>query len=305
MQIPKLELLWQYSDYWARSIPDAVAMRFNGQVITFREVAETTDRLAMALLDSGVEKGDRIVTILSSRPEYVYCYIAASKIGAVTVPLDVRYKSAELRNFIGKTEPKVIVALARTPDNDIAEILNSLKNELGRIEYIMVDRAEFGTPFQAKLSLNLNQKLASQLKAAKEQQDPQDEILLIFTGGTTGVPKGALLSHGNIVTMCRQESQLFLDNAGVDEETGRLKILAALPPSHVGGSVEIMGLGIVGGGELILHEHWNPYQVLETTAKEGLSLLAGVPPMYVGFLRTAVQFCPESRLRQTPKRVAA
>ncbi|RLA99137.1 MAG: hypothetical protein DRG37_05425, partial [Deltaproteobacteria bacterium] len=119
-----------------------------------------------------------------------------------------------------------------------------------------------------------------ELVKAKRNQDRHDGALIIFTGGTTGIPKAALLSHENIALMSYIEFEYFqkwLEPYGIE---GRIKTLAALPPSHVGGTVEFIGTGIVGGLEMILMESWSPVRVLETIQEEKISWIGGVPTMY-------------------------
>jgi acyl-CoA synthetase (AMP-forming)/AMP-acid ligase II len=104
--------------------------------------------------------------------------------------------------------------------------------------------------------------------------------LIIFTGGTTGVPKSALLNHVNTTFMSYLEYEYFNKSLSSIDISGRIKSLAALPPSHVGGTVELIGMPIVGGFEIILMNDWTPYSVLEVTAKERIPWMGGVPTMY-------------------------
>jgi len=277
-EVPRFDFLWQYVEHWSSVDPKYTAMRFGDKAVSTKELNEITDQLAKVFLSFGVKRGDRIVTILPSRPEYIYTLIAASKLSTITVPMDVRYKISDLRRFIFHVEPKVIVAISRVEDNEIAETLKVLRPELGDIKYIMVEPSDFGTPFEQVLKMKLN--LENELKAAKASQSPEDDILIIFTGGTTGVPKASLLSHKNVVSMCAIEGEVlgrYLADKGI---TGRIKNLAAFPPSHVGGTLELIGTGIVGGQEMILLDHWSPYPVLEITQQEKIPFIGGVPTMY-------------------------
>ena len=122
--------------------------------------------------------------------------------------------------------------------------------------------------------------LDDELKAAKFNQDKDDGALIIFTGGTTGVPKAALLSHENMTLMSFIEVERFLKWLSLYGMGGRIKTVAGLPPSHVGGTLEFIGTGIVGGFELILIESWSPHRILEITQKEKVPWIGGVPTMY-------------------------
>ena len=111
MELPKLKLFWNYPEYWAEKKPEFPIIRFKKKLITAKELNEKSDKLAMAFLDMGVEKGDTIVTVLPTIPEYILTFIAASKIGAITIPMDKEYKKADFKLLIPHSNPKVIVTI--------------------------------------------------------------------------------------------------------------------------------------------------------------------------------------------------
>jgi len=277
-EIPRLDFFWQYVEYWSSITPDYTAVRSGEKRLSFRELNEITDKLAKAFISFGIKKGDRIVTILPTCLEYVYTLIAASKLSAITVPMDVKYKSSDFRRFIPHAEPKVVVAISKTKEDEVAQNLKSLRPELGDIEYIIVGPSDFGMPFGKVLEMELS--LEDELNAAKASQSLDDDILVVFTGGTTGVPKASLLSHKNVISMCVAEAEVIQSDLIARGVTGKLKNLACLPPSHVGGTLEMVGVGIIAGQELILLDRWSPHFVLEVTQREKLPLIGGVPTMY-------------------------
>ncbi|WP_290623776.1 MULTISPECIES: AMP-binding protein [unclassified Archaeoglobus] len=106
-----MEFLWEYLDYWAKVDASYPALKFRGREISYGEMKDAVDRLSASLIELGVEKGDRVATILPMCPEYAYTFLACSKIGAICVPMDVRYRTAELRGFLGHAKPKVVIAI--------------------------------------------------------------------------------------------------------------------------------------------------------------------------------------------------
>lgn len=280
MALPKFDFLWNYVDHWSQENPDFPAIHFQDRTYTSREVSEITDRVARILLSMGVKKGDRVVTILPSNPEYVFTFVAANKIGAITVPMDVRYRLTDLRRFIPHVEPKVVVSVNAAGENDILASLKELSGEekFSGIDYLMVEPTDFGRSFHKLLERDYP--LETELQEAKKNQDPDEGALIIFTGGTTGVPKAALLSHVNVTMMCYLEDDFLstiLRNRGV---SGNIKTVAALPPSHVGGTVELIGTALVGKYEMNLLEKWSPLEVLQTIQDEKISFIGGVPVTY-------------------------
>ncbi len=272
------DFIWRSIEHWSRQDPEGVALRFDEQKISFRELVEQSDRLAESFLSLGVERGDRIATILPPRPEYVTTFLAANKIGAITVPLDVRFRPADLERFLSAAEPKVLVASKSVEDNPIAENLAKIAGWLGSMEIFTLEQAPVGRLFEELLQGDHT--FRQSLESAKAASSPDDGTIIIFTGGTTGVPKAALLSQRNVSTLCSLEAEVFrrcLESQGL---VGRLRVLANLPPSHVGGTLELIGAQLVAGWEVILQEHWNPYTVLEAIEREKVPLLGAVPTMY-------------------------
>ena len=105
--------------------------------------------------------------------------------------------------------------------------------------------------------------------------------MVIWTGGTTGVPKAALLSHKNVVSTIIAEAKKFVEFGGVERG---YKMIVNFPMSHVGGTIEILGTSIVSGLEMIVRETWSPYDTLKYTKEEKIPILGGVPTMFNIFL---------------------
>ncbi len=279
MEIPRLDSYWKYVDYWSTVDPDFPALREGPRTLSSEEFKKITDSMAKAFLSLGVKKGERIISILPSGIDYVLTLIAAGKIGAIIVPMDVKFRTTDLKRFISHAKPTLIIALPEVDGHDIMQDLDALGSELKGIKKVFLGHGGgHGMSLDSMLEEGLG--LDDELEQAKKDQDRHDGALIIFTGGTTGIPKAALLSHENIALMSYIEFEYFetwLEPYGI---RGRIKTLAALPPSHVGGTVEFIGTGIVGGLEMILMDTWSPSRVLETIQEEKISWIGGVPTMY-------------------------
>jgi len=285
MNIPKLEFFWQYIDYWADVDQEFPFLHYKKNIISAQELKEKTDQFAKVLLSLGVKKGDTVVTVLSTIPEFVITYLGACKIGAITIPMDKEYKKADFKLLIPHSNPKVIVTLDKWQKNRIANNLEELKEEFGPIKYIVVGKHQIGTNFQEIMSKQLS--LNDELIAAKENQDPEDCILVVWTGGTTGFPKAVELTHTNIIEMCYLEYEYLMENfknLGVVDEDQRIYHLVNMPTSHVGGTVEMLGSGIIGGLKMIMHASWSPWEALKAMQRFNLSFMGGVPTMFKIFL---------------------
>jgi acyl-CoA synthetase (AMP-forming)/AMP-acid ligase II len=276
MNPPRLGTYWQYVEHWARVDPDFPALREGDRVVTSGELLASTDRLAKALLGMGIVRGDRIVTILPSSIEYVFTLVAAGKVGAIVVPLDVKFRSADLERFLSHAQPKLIIAVPTSGDDDITEVLRSLGSAYDPTPKVLVGSHDFDQAFEDLVSSELP--LDRELEEAAWQQGPDDGALVVFTGGTTGVPKAALLSHRNMTLMSYLDVVHLM--GGTLASPAREKMAAPLPPSHVGGTVEFIGSGLVGGNEMIMMESWSPHEVLAATEREKLRWIGGVPTMF-------------------------
>ncbi len=279
MDIPKFDFLWQYVDHWASVDPNFPLIKFKWKKYNAREFKETVDQLSKAFIRLGVKRGDRVVTILPMIMEFALIYLAANSVGAICVPMDVRFRPGDYRRFISHIKPKIMILIGKARGYNIANTISELSSEFDSdIKYFIIGRDEFGTPFEELLSTTYE--LDTELEEVRKSLNPEDGALIIFTGGTTGNPKAAMLSHKNIARASYHESNYIGERIGKLGASQRFKILVNLPTSHVGGPVEIMGTGLAGGNQLILQEQWNPYAVLRTTKKENVPLIGGVPTMY-------------------------
>ena len=279
MPIPKYDFLFQYVDYWASIDPDFPTLKFKWTTLTAKEFKEKIDQVAKAFLRLGIKKGDTVVTILPMIIEYPLVYIAANSVGAICVPMDVRFRPADYRRFIPHVKPKVMILIGKARGYDIAKTMKELSSEFDpNIKYYMVGRDEFGSPLDELFTTKYN--LDKELKKRRSSLNPDEGALIVFTGGTTGVPKAAMLTHKNIARAAYWESSYLMERGESLGMKPRFKLLQNFPPSHVGGSIEIMATAIAGGNEMLMQEQWNPYGVLRAIQKSMIPLIGGVPTMY-------------------------
>jgi acyl-CoA synthetase (AMP-forming)/AMP-acid ligase II len=278
MTIPKLDYYWQYVEYWSTKDPSFPALREGERTVTSKDFWDRSIQLAKVLLSFGVKKEDRIVTILPTSIEFTLVLVASEMVGAILVPMDLKFRIADLERFLSHAKPRLIVGLTHVKDFNIAEALSSLGEEFKDIKKITVGAKTFGASFEDLFVMKPDNN--DELDKRKSTLSPEDGALIVFSGGTTGVPKAALLNHTNQVFMSYLDIVYLNKHVAAEGVTQRFKTIASLPPSHVGGTVEFIGAGIVGGLEMILIDPWNPYTILELTEKERVPWIGGVPTMY-------------------------
>ena len=235
--------------------PEHVAIVFHGRTMTYRELDHRSTRLALALLARGLEPGARVASITENHPEHVVLLFACAKAGLILAPLNWRLAHDELQLQVELFDPSLIVVSATqwprvTANPAIASHvtmhLESLNDEL--------------------VTLGTTGDLPS--------VDEQDGLLLIATSGTTGTPKGALLTHANC----------YWTNRSLDAAvpmTGDDVVLQVLPQYHVGGWNVQPLLAWWRGATVVLESSFDAPHVLEVIQHHGVTTMMGVPTTYL------------------------
>lgn len=244
--------------------PEKTAIIFKDYDITFRELDSLSNSLANALIDFGVEKGDRVALYLKNGVEYVISFAAASKIGAIITPMNPSYKEREVEYQLNDSEAKAVIL-----QEFLYPILESIKDHIPSLKHIILVGKE-------KLS---NTYLFEQLIRGYPAQRPreiafhleEDIAVLPYSSGTTGLPKGVMLTHKNVVTNLTQFS-----SAGQITEKDVLIIF--LPFYHIYGTM-LMGVSFYTGATQIIMEGFDVQKSLEAAEKYRISLYYAVPPV--------------------------
>ncbi len=231
----------------ARTTPSRVAIDCLGAETTYAELDERSDRVAAGLLEAGLVPGDRVATLTATSPEHVVVFFACAKAGLILMPLNTRLAEPELRFQLEDAEPAVLL---HSPE--WAEQARAL--EPGR-------------------SAGLEEVVSDRHKLASEPRD-DDGLLLVYTSGTTGKPKGALLTHAN----CFWTNLSFDRVAGLDSED---TVLQVLPQFHVGGWNVQPLLAWWKGATVVLEPAFDPARALALIEEERVTTMMGVPATYL------------------------
>ena len=277
----------------AKRFPDKMALSFQGYQITFSKLDEMVDRFATCLIDFGIQKGDSVAILLPNTIPCVVAYFASMRIGAITVMNNPLYSDRELYHQFTDAEAKVLITL---------DLLGNRMIDLRpqtQIKQIVITSIGDYLPFPKNLLFPLVGKkkgLAAKVKPAEDvyqwktllsrHAPPPDHVPLDFedvamyqyTGGTTGVSKGVMLTHGNLSKQIQQICAWF-PQFGPDEI-----MLGALPFFHVFGLSTAMNLAIYSGWGNILVPKPQPTQLLEAISKYKPTFAPLVPTMYIGML---------------------
>ena len=247
-----------------RDRPRAVALRFQGRETTYAELDRRTNQIAWMLLGAGVGKGERVAYIGKNSDVFFELMLACGKTGAVLTPIGWRLAPPEIAFILGNAEAKILFV-----DTDLAAMADLALAELriaSKAPPPQVVQFGAGSDFDA-------------WRAAARADDPQcavapgDVALQLYTSGTTGSPKGAMLSHDNLISIWRRSTAAGLD---WDVWTPEDVSLVATPVSHIGGAAWGMR-GLLAGSTNVVVREFNALEALRLIERERVSKLFLVP----------------------------
>lgn len=286
----KLPLLNSYVEKWAKEAPDkpALLQHEDDKTITYKKFEAMVDFFALRLLDMGIKKGDRVATMLVLVPEHIILMYACFKIGAIIAPLDVRLKENEVVRDLDKIKPKAFFFLGKTPIIDFRETGKAVRDKCPYVEHLVqftpdpepgdiIDGAVAITDMMAKgkiIVLKVKNLFSRQLEKAYAKVDTKTPALIIFTTGTTGEPKPAVMCHENIIV---QNEILY---RGVDMDGSGMIMLVNLPPSHVGCVTEQLMTTLYAGGTAVLLRIFDPKLTLEAIEKHSVNAFGQIPTQF-------------------------
>ena len=250
-------------------VPDRIAIIFEGQKISYFDLLKRVHVLANSLNDIGLKSGDRIATIEVNTPAHIELYFAAAFLDLVYVPLNFRSTKEELSHMLKDASPKIVFSGER-----YIAMLDSLKSDLNFIQDIYVLEGSYPgcLEYDSLISSSRsNLELDDQLSDMIPQSDGDDLTMLMFTSGTTGFPKGVMLTHDSF-------SSYILSNVmPADMEVEERNILT-VPLYHIAG-VQAFMAAIYGGRTLIIQKQFNPEDWMDLVQTEKANRAMMVPTM--------------------------
>lgn len=272
---PELPRISDYAGWHARRRPDAVALRLDGRGWTYAELAAAVDRLARALLAAGIGKGDRVATLQPPHPAYLVDFLAAASIGAIWVGLNPRYRLDELLHVLTDSEPAILLARRHIGDRRYDEELAAIAAACPSLRRIVLHDSADGPPGSEPMAAFLRSGEAigpERLDAARAGCGGRDPCLIVYTSGSTGAPKGALLHHAGLARFSLAQNRLW--------PLSPLRVINYFPINHVGSVVDCSLPCLVAGGTTIFMEKFDPAECLRLMARERVTLWGSVPSTF-------------------------
>ena len=249
----------------AKLFPDKTAIMFEGKQMKYSELNARANRLANAMTANGIQKGDRVALYLPNIPEFAVCYFATLKTGAIAVSVNPMLKSYELKYILNDSGAVLLFT--------VGELLGNLeRNEYENLNYVVVCEGDAqGNPVLSAWM----EKGTDEFRTA--DLNPDEPASILYTSGTTGFPKGATLTHGNVVS----NTWAAMHHAGFTPDD-RMPVF--LPLFHVFGQNFIMNGTFTACATLSMYRRFVPDVVLDSIARDHVTMFFAVPAIYIALL---------------------
>lgn len=276
--------------------PDKIAIHFMGKELTYKELYESAMKMGNYLQTLGIKKGDRVSIMLPNCPQAVISFYGILYAGGVVVMTNPLYTERELEYQLKDSGAKAIISMdilypritkisANTDVENV--IITAIKEYLpfpANKIYPFIQKKQYGITVKVE-HRGMNHLFPEVMKVAEPKVDAplfdfnEDLALLQYTGGTTGSPKGVMLSHKNLIanaSMC--ESWLYKNKPGQEASLG------IIPLFHVYGLTTVLIFSVMQGNRMILMPKFDPEKTLKTIAKQKPTLFPGAPTLYIGLM---------------------
>lgn len=257
----------------ANKLPEKIAYEFMGEQHTYQEFEYTVAHFAGALKQNGVKEGDHIALLVGNTPHFLITLYASWRIGAVVVPINPTYTPNEIAFIVQNSDAKVMVALDR-----LFPIFAAQEKLFPNIETIIACE----TDEEAVKSCMQLQKQPKLFRAFLQtgtpvttlnEIDPNENAIILYTSGTSGRPKGAMLTHENVYSNARDVGTYLKMN---DQD----RVVATLPIFHVFALTVVVNAPLCMGASILLVPQFSPEKVFNVIRERKATVFAGVPTMY-------------------------
>jgi long-chain acyl-CoA synthetase len=307
LEYPEIPL-FTFLDESAEKHPDAVATIFQDKRLTYRELKEAVDRFATALQKMGVARRDKVALFLPNIPQFVISYYGALKAGAIVVPISPLYKEREVSHQIHDSGAKTLVVL-----DVLYPAVENVMGELGLDRTIVTGIKDYMPTLKGVLGSLLGKVPTYKVEMVDKMHqfmdlikgyppspepveiDPKEDLALLqYTGGTTGVPKGAMLTHHNLV------SNALMCNAWLKAQEREETQINVIPLYHIYGMTVTMNNAIASAGSMVLFPRFDAKEVLSSIQKYKATIFGGVPTLYTALINqpdissydlSSIKFC--------------
>jgi long-chain acyl-CoA synthetase len=248
----------------AARYPEHVAVVFNDINLTYRELEALVNAFAHALLDLGISRGQTVCLLMTNRAEYVISWFAIARLGAVASPMNPSYKEREVAYQLSNSDAVAVVV-----QQELLPLVEAVRAQTPMLEHIITVGSGQHMPTNHLMSFSHLLRTHPTTPPAGIEPGWEDLVALPYSSGTTGLPKGVMLSHKNLVCNACQS----IATARITFED---RMLVFVPLYHIYG-IMLMGCAAMSGARLVLMERFEPGRCLQLIQEQGITLLYTVP----------------------------
>jgi long-chain acyl-CoA synthetase len=257
--------------------PDKTAIRHENGRITYQELDRASNRFANGLTDLGLSYGDRCMVMMPNSIDYIALYYALAKMGIEIIPVNFLFRSHELFHIFKDAGPKAFIG-AEAYLEEISRVFKETGSPPIRLALKPPEGGDFG---------DLESCYSDRDTFSLHSTGPDDTLNILYTSGTTGVPKGVMLTHGNLAINAKILSGM---RGTIEPDT---VVIGTLPLFHVYGITSVMNVSMFLGLTVELFTHFEPELVIHATEEEERTIFFGVPTMLNRLIQVAEEHPPK------------
>ena len=279
LDFPEVSLYGYLRESTAQS-GDLIALVFYGAEITFRKLHDYINRFAAALTDLGVSKGDRVAIMLPNSLDYIYAYYAVVKLGAIVVQMNPMYTSTEVEFILNDSDARVFIGV-----DGASASFEAIRDNVA-VEHVIISRL-MGYEVEGD-NLWFDELLQKYPPDSPEAEiNPKEDVAVYqYTGGTTGFPKAAMLTHYNLVCNIIQRKEWMSDwiEKRFGKELIQQYVLAIMPFYHSYGMTSVMNVGLTLPAGLIVMQRFEVETLFELIDYYSPRVFPAVPTIYTAIV---------------------
>jgi fatty-acyl-CoA synthase len=248
----------------------ASALQGQRVTLTYATFERQSRRVAAGLLALGLRRGDRMAIAAPNQIEWLELFFGAARIGVIVVTLNVRYRDSELDYMLNQSGARLVVSSAQSGGFDFEHFYAGFRARIPTVERVLFLGAS--NPHDSYATL-LTHPVDDQLTLEEQKVGPDDPAVILYTSGTTGRPKGAVLTHRSLIASGRAQ---VLNYGSTEEDV----YMGLMPLNHVGGITCTITAALLAGSAVILEDAFSPGRALEVLNEHGVTTFGGVPTMW-------------------------